>query len=537
MKHLQNHLKRENIGFDFHSLAFHRTIVGMKVLVADDERRVCALICALIDWEGLSLQNVGTAYDGLEALEKIKEEKPDLVITDIRMPGLDGLELISQAKALQPNLQFIIISGHKQFDYAQSAIKYGVAEYLLKPIKKQELNQTLQRMKKLYTEQTSSMILQKKIKEDREYIKGASFLSFLKSLDSQIFSPWVTENVLLRILVIGIQSPSKVPVIQLLQQKVRTAIEKDSLNVCVQAYQGDLYLLYTYKQEQRSQLISQAETLVEILKVQAQIFQDLRSTVALGLEVQQLEDLPSSLLSGKQILLRRLVDGHHRMFEANMLEKPDLEPYLDFIASWFEQCCAQESLNMRQFCLDLFDKLEKNRISLYATMEIFLQSYRQALHFAKEQCAQENAVQNNEQLINEAESLEAAKEAYCNVMNSLLCQYREAREVLVSKPIRLSITYLQEHYKDEMLSLELLSEHVNLNSSYFSALFKKNMGVGFSDYVLTLRIQEAKRLLVETNKGIAEIALEIGYHDPKHFTKIFKKNCQIKPNEYRKLYG
>ncbi len=127
----------------------------MKVVVADDERRVCALIVALIDWDGLGLQNVGTAYDGLEAFEVIKREKPDLVITDIRMPGLDGLELISKAKALYPDLQFIIISGHKQFDYAQSAIKYGVGEYLLKPIKKQELNQTLQRMKNRYSEQSS----------------------------------------------------------------------------------------------------------------------------------------------------------------------------------------------------------------------------------------------------------------------------------------------------------------------------------------------------------------------------------------------
>jgi two-component system response regulator YesN len=88
-----------------------------------------------------------------------------------------------------------------------------------------------------------------------------------------------------------------------------------------------------------------------------------------------------------------------------------------------------------------------------------------------------------------------------------------------------------------MLSLDLVSEQVHLNSSYFSALFKKSMGIGFSDYVLALRIQEAKRLLVDTNKGIGEIALEIGYHDPKHFTKLFKKSCQIKPNEYRKLYG
>lgn len=509
----------------------------MKVVVADDERRVCALIVALIDWDGLDLQNVGTAYDGLEAFDVIKREKPDLVITDIRMPGLDGLELISKAKALYPDLQFIIISGHKQFDYAQSAIKYGVGEYLLKPIKKQELNQTLQRMKKRYSEQSSSKALQKQVKEDREYLKSTSFLSFLKSNDPQILSPWITDNTVLRIGIIGIQSPSKDPVVQLLQEKVRTALERDSFNVCLQAYQGDLYLFYTYQSEQRSQVILGAENLVEMLKVQAQIFQDLRCSIAIGLEVTSLDDLPLSLLSAKQALTRRLVEGHHRLFEAEDLEKCTIDPFLQSVAVSFEKCCAQDNLNTDYLTSDMFRTLEKQQVSLYTTVEVLLQSYRQALQFAKEQCAQEDTVENHEQAMLEAESLEAVKLAYCKAMHTLLVQYREAREVLVSKPIRISINYLQKHYKDEMLSLDLVSEQVHLNSSYFSALFKKSMGVGFSDYVLALRIQEAKRLLVDTNKGIAEIAFEIGYHDPKHFTKLFKKSCQIKPNEYRKLYG
>lgn len=151
----------------------------MNVLVADDEERVCALICALIDWDALDLHLVGTAYDGIQALQLIKETQPDLVITDIRMPGLDGLQLISHAKELQPQLQFIIISGHKQFDYAQSAIKFGVGEYLLKPIKKAELNQTLQRMRESFDKHMQERTLQQQVKEDKAYVKRAGFAGFL----------------------------------------------------------------------------------------------------------------------------------------------------------------------------------------------------------------------------------------------------------------------------------------------------------------------------------------------------------------------
>jgi len=111
------------------------------------------------------------------------------------------------------------------------------------------------------------------------------------------------------------------------------------------------------------------------------------------------------------------------------------------------------------------------------------------------------------------------------------------QETAIAKPIRLALEYISSHYQDELLSLESVSGIVQLNSSYFSALFKKSVGKGFADYIVDLRIRRAKELLVETNVSIANIAMQIGYRDPKHFAKLFKKCCQIKPNEYRKLYG
>ena len=108
----------------------------MKVIVADDEAKVCQLICSLVDWASLDMEVAGVAHNGIEALELVETLRPDLIITDIRMPGYDGLELISRAKAAKPDLDFIIVSGYRHFEYAQSAIKYGVSDYLLKPIKK-----------------------------------------------------------------------------------------------------------------------------------------------------------------------------------------------------------------------------------------------------------------------------------------------------------------------------------------------------------------------------------------------------------------
>lgn len=119
----------------------------LRVVLADDENKVILLMQKLIDWNTLGYEIVGTANDGLRALELVREKQPDLLITDVRMPGCDGIELIQRAKALQPRLHFIVVSGYRKFEYAQNALKYGVEDYLLKPLKQEELTGILLRLK------------------------------------------------------------------------------------------------------------------------------------------------------------------------------------------------------------------------------------------------------------------------------------------------------------------------------------------------------------------------------------------------------
>lgn len=117
-----------------------------KAIIADDEKLICRLIETLIDWESLDMEIVGKAENGLEALRMVEELHPHLLITDIRMPGCDGLELIRQARELSPNIEIVIISGYAHFEYAKTAIAYGVGSYILKPVNQAELNKTLQKI-------------------------------------------------------------------------------------------------------------------------------------------------------------------------------------------------------------------------------------------------------------------------------------------------------------------------------------------------------------------------------------------------------
>ncbi|MEG2731993.1 MAG: response regulator, partial [Clostridium sp.] len=129
----------------------------LKVIVADDEEKICQLIVKLVDWTSLGMEVAAIASNGIEAMEKIISLKPDIVITDIRMPGYDGLELIKRAKSEGINTEFIIISGYRHFEYAQNAIRYGVGDYLLKPIKKDELMDALKRIGERYRERNEQL--------------------------------------------------------------------------------------------------------------------------------------------------------------------------------------------------------------------------------------------------------------------------------------------------------------------------------------------------------------------------------------------
>lgn len=136
----------------------------MKVVIADDEQKICQLIQLLIDWEALGMEIAAVVHNGVDAVEAVKEYQPDIMITDIKMPGYDGLEMISRAKEINPELEFIIISGYRNFNYAQQAIKYGVKDYLLKPIGEQELREALNNIRVKYMERKEALSQEEALK-------------------------------------------------------------------------------------------------------------------------------------------------------------------------------------------------------------------------------------------------------------------------------------------------------------------------------------------------------------------------------------
>lgn len=525
----------------------------MKVVVADDEERVCALICALIDWQGLGLTLCGKAYDGISALALIQKESPDLVITDIRMPGLDGLELIRMAKDRQPNLQFIIISGHRQFDYAQTAIKYGVAEYLLKPIKKLELEQTLKKMVARFHEQQSLLHateqLQHQVTQDRRQKRMLALSLLIKEGQTKLLATCFTRFDIMQILSVkmdlihGFHAQRSDTI---LAEKIGEFMGIECVSSCSDIasylYEGSIYMLLSYNKEHAAMALKSTDALMQFLKTQAEIFDNILFTLGLGVQVATYEKLPLSVLTSQQAVAQRLVSGPLKRYVSTEHEQLPPDTLIKPFVLGLQGICAQNSqASLLNHCATFLSRLNAAGLSPYCKSQYIFTCFDEASafiigHMGFDGQPGSTWVEKRQRLEN-AYSMALLEKSFAVSMEEVFCLYLKEKEDNLSKPIRKAQEYLALHFQDDLISLESVSEVVNLNSSYFSSLFKKNCNIGFFEYLLDLRITEAKRLLANSAFSIAEIAQKVGYRDPKHFSRVFKKTCQIKPNEYRKLYG
>ncbi len=525
----------------------------MKVIVADDEARVCALICALIDWQRMGLTLCAKAYDGNSALELIREHSPDLVITDIRMPGLDGLDLIRKAKEIQPSLQFIIISGHKQFDYAQTAIKYGVAEYLLKPIKKLELEQTLNKIVSRHAEQQSQVEanqqLQQQVTQERRNKRALAFGLLIGEGQTNLLATCFSPSDIMQVLSLkmdllkGFHAQRSDSI---LVAKVEEFVIREFSSFCsdivTHLHEGSIYLLLSYPENSASLVLKGSESLLQFLKTQGEIYGNILFTLGLGVTVNTYRELSGSVLASQQAVALRLITGSMKRYVASGCEEVPPNSMVNPFVLGLQGICAQNSETaLKSHCVTFFADLEAMKFSPYAKSKIMMDCFDGGAGFIVEHMTSslttDAFLTEKRQQLENAYSMSMLEAAFFSGMQEVFNLYLDDKEENLSKPIRKAQEYMALHFCDELISLESVSEAVNLNSSYFSSLFKKNCNKGFFEYLLDLRITEAKRLLANSDFSIGEIAQMVGYRDPKHFSRVFKKACQIKPIEYRKLYG
>lgn len=304
----------------------------LRVLIADDEVRICQLIHALGDWERLGLEVAGAAHNGQEALEKTEALRPDILITDIRMPGLNGLELIRRVKTLFPKLEVMIISGYAQFDYAQQALRNGVGEYLLKPINREALNRTLEKMADAIRERqrndSAMQSIQAAGREDwgrlrrqtaADLWRGSGAPASLEELRRHHFRTDGDsfQTFLLKADIDAVENPDRF--LQLVFQKARELLAPLLKKSCVDAvlYEaGDTLLgVVCLSSDEESALRSQLRSVLNQLVAQKSLFGALEFTIGLGKSCRDPSGLGASLNNARQALQERLIEGAGRLLE------------------------------------------------------------------------------------------------------------------------------------------------------------------------------------------------------------------------------
>lgn len=535
----------------------------IKVIIADDEQKVCQLIYDLIHWDDFKMSVVGMAHNGIEALELIREQAPDLVITDIKMPGCDGLEIIQQAKIEKPDMDFIIISGYGFFEYAQNAIKYGVSDYLLKPIKKEEFSSTLKKMQEKFQSRQERFTKEEDLRRQMKASRGRVRENFLMEyLERKIISRLgnglcdINEKYCMDfqeggffVFVVKIDYDYREPYekgISLILTKAMEIIRQTVEESCYELECGvrgnGIWCVLNFLKEEEMLVRRKIKQAFDQIAVQKTVFPQFSFTCGIGKAVNDINGLDEALFEAEEAVNERLVKGSGKIFEYVNHQKIGgrnsqvLEQVLKNIKSYIT------SLDIKEMTREL-EKLE-TQLSCNTSGSEVLKIISQ-ISSTYVTCMKANSFCTI--MLDEFEDNFHEKSGSCGSVKTLFacllermqtCTKQAAEEKKEDgiRPIRLAKNYILNNYR-KTLTLEDMGNLTGFNASYFSLLFKKETGKNFMEYVMEVRMEKAKELLKETNESVAVICEKVGYSDIKHFTKNFKKETGLKPSEYRKLYS
>lgn len=537
----------------------------LKVLIADDEPDICELINKLIEWENLNLINIGFAYNGMEALEQILRQKPDIVISDIQMPGFTGLQIIEKVKDELPDIKFVVISGYQDFEYAQQAIRFGVKEYILKPISKKELNLTLQRIvqekglsdKKEQEDMNLREDLQRKNLILRKNELSQCATDFQRMLNEENFS--FQEGVFLGVCVHTSLREKK----DILAFQATEALENIGTRICdafrEQSYDIEYcvndcnaYIVMNYSDLNPMDYFRRKDWLQRYLNEANIHYPNLKISIGIGQPVYSAQDLRlietsehantlrvisdiSKVIEYRQEMMR-LTGSDVCQFDIGFRQK-----LLHYIEIYHIDEAKQLVLEKFKFFKEA-DSINISRIYPETINLIrFLKNSIVDLGLRPEISPEIDGVKNiigfeeMHKILANTDTLDEIRDFVILYVQTEILYCHAYQKNKIGEPIRLAQEFVKKNIHRQ-ISLEEAAEHAFVSPTYFSTLFKKQTGSTFSDYVIEQRIDEAKRLLKDPSLNISEVAFRVGYADSRHFSKLFQKIVGLKPTAYRKIY-
>ena len=530
----------------------------LKVFLAEDEFIIREGIKNNIDWQAHGYEFCGEASDGELAFPLIQKTRPDILITDIKMPFVDGLALSRLVKKELPETEIIILSGYEEFDYAKEAIQIGVARYLLKPINGETLLQEIDSVAEIILGKQKEKEIREKYQKEMEenslrdqmdlfqhLVTGdcsmEELLSVADKLDLKIMAPWYSI-VLLKIQSMKHDYEEYSGSIVVVDERIAKLAEPEHVLVFDRALEGRAFL---FKADSEEELLAYQKEYLGDVKEVLSGYANLRYFGGIGTPVNRLREIPASFEDASHAFAHRYLVAESCILDSSLLMQEGAAEHEDFRISavnpeQIDRAKMQEFLRTGDldeviyFVDEFFGKLDggamKSRIfRQYITMD----AYFSIVDFLKGLGLQKDEIEAPDQDSSILQDEKSAMDYIVRIMEKALVLREKKASSRYEDVVSEVIHYIEDNYAQEELSLNLLASHVNFSPNHLSMIFSQQTGQTLIRYLTDYRMNRAKELLRCSSKKSSVISMEVGYKDPHYFSYLFKKTQGMTPTQYR----
>ncbi len=532
----------------------------LKVFLVEDETVIREGLKTNIPWEQYGYRFVGEAQDGEIALPLIRKLKPDVLITDIKMPFMDGLSLSRIVSAEFPKMKIIIISGYDDFEYARQAIGVGVEQYLLKPITKLTLRNVLVELKEKISHDTKQNDYQVMFQNEmHEYEQFSRRRFFERVLAGELSVKEIYEEALKQLieidapcynlLLFSLQENSKQDIKE--EMEAFTLIQDQILHYFLRNPQYVLFrcnvssygVLIKAEREKVAELTE--DSIEHIKRICLSVQNEVSWYVAAGRPVERLSMLPECYHGVNHYYSYRFIKPEvHILNEETLKEYVDVreDEYINYVDSKkmdpeiirdFLIRGSSREINdfVNNYLESIRDSLQSRMFRNYVVLNIrfAVTAYLDTLGATKEEY-----MDINENFSHEISMKADEVHDYFSKMLYTAINIRDKESDYQSRKIlRKALDFINSNYDKESLSLNSVANEVDVSANYLSTIFSQSMQKTFIEYVTGKRMDKARKLLRNSDKSSSEIAIEVGYKDPHYFSFVFKKTQGCSPREYR----
>lgn len=501
-----------------------------KVMLVDDEKLIIEGLKNIIDWKELGLEVVETALNGKEAFDKFNENKIDIIITDINMSQVTGLELIKYIRDIDLNIKFVILTGYDEFNYAKEAIKYDVNNYILKPINEEELKDTLINIvRELDKKNKRDIEILDKNRKLLQYINGNLDREFIYSIEKILNIDIYSKKYTVASIHITSEYDGD------LFSNIRDIIDNNTSNgyEILNSNEGQAVLINSWDNNiEKKDIINYYENIKNkiIKKLESYIF------IAIGEVVDKITEIDVSYDIAKELKKYSLTEEKNSCIYLDLIKdkKEKRITFKEEIDILNKYIIERDIVEIERIVGEIIDNEELTPRNIY--------DFSIKVIILIDEISNELKINRNYK----SDNLSSTIVDLCNentresINTFIISEIKEIVDIMSSNDNKYSpviqqiINIVEDKYYEE-LSLKTLSYKYNINSSYLGQIFSKEVGMSFSEYLNKIKNLKAKDLILNTNMKINDIAKMVGYIDSSYFYRKFKKYYGVSPSTLREM--